>query len=238
MTKAAIPVLCIIVIFSVFGGLLIYMQTSPRFDIARIGIKGHFRLLPESIVEYLDIQPHTNIFRIRLDTIRDQLNAMQWVKTANVYRNFPNKLSITITERTPFALIKLDELHLVDQDGVVLGSLASGSAIQLPIITGAFMQHIDLEGENPRLGQALHAIDELMHSSNPLFKDLRKIQIESPENVTFFSTDALPKIRMSLVNYEQHLQHFEKIYPDLHPEDLASIDLRFDKRIIVTPKNS
>ena len=238
MKKTVIPALCIVVIFSVFGGLLIYMQTSPRFDIVRIGIKGHSRLLPESIVEHLDLQPHTNIFRIRLDTVQHHLQSMQWVKTAKVYRNFPNKLSITITERTPFALLKLDELYLVDQDGIVLGSLASGSAIRLPIITGAFMQHIDLEGENPQLGQALHAIDDLMHSSNPLLRDLRKIQIECLENVTFFNNDSLPNIRMSLINYQQHLQQFEKIYPDLHPENLASIDLRFAKRIIVTPKNS
>jgi cell division protein FtsQ len=238
MVKTIIPVLCIAAILSVLGGLLLYMQTSPRFEVVRIGIRGHARLTPESIVEQLNIQSHTNIFQIQLDTIQQKLESMQWVKKAEVYRNFPNKLNINLSERTPFALIKLDELHLVDQDGVVLGALASGSAIRLPIITGAFVDHINLKGENPQLGQALHAIYELMHSPNPLLKNIRKIRIECLENATFLSNDSFPEVRVSLINYQQNLQHLEKVYSELKLENLASIDLRFDKRIIVTPNKS
>ena len=233
MIKTIVPVLCIAVILTVFGGLLFYMQTSPRFEISRIGIRGNSRLIPESIVAQLNIKPHTNIFQVQLDAIRQKLESMRWVKKAEVYRNFPNKLSIILTERIPFALVKLDELHLVDLDGVVLGSLASGSAIRLPIITGAFVENINLKGENPQLAQALHAIYELIHSPNPLLKNIRKIRIECLENATFFSNDSSLEVRVSLLHYRQSLQRLEKVYPGLQPENLASIDLRFDKRIIV-----
>jgi cell division protein FtsQ len=220
------------------GGILFYMQTSPRFEIARIGISGHSRLIPEEIVEYLNISPHSNIFQIQLDAIRKKLESMRWIKVAEVYRNFPNKLSIRLTERTPFALVKVDELYLVYNDGVVLGSLASGSAIRLPIITGAFVEHINLEKENPKLGQALYVIAELLHSPNPLLRNIRKIHIDCLENVMFFSDDSSPQVRISLINYQQHLQRLEKIAPELQLENLASVDLRFEKRIIVTPKKS
>ncbi len=236
--KTILPIICIVSILGIFGSLLLYMQTSPRFNIERIGIRGHSRLVPESIVKQLNIRPHTNIFRIQLDAIQQQLESLKWVKTAEVYRNFPNKLSINLTERTPFALVKLDELHLVDQDGVILGALASGSAIHLPIITGAFVTDINLEGENPKLDQALHAIDALMHSPVPLLKNIRKIHIQSLENTTFLSNERGPQVRVSLINYQQNLQHLKEIYTKLHPEELTSIDLRFDRRIIVTPNKS
>ncbi len=238
MKKIVISIVCIASIFTISGSLVIYMQTSPRFNVERIGIRGHSRLGPKSIVKQLNIQPHTNIFRVQLDTLQHQLESLKWVKTVKVYRNFPDKLSINLTERTPFALVKLDELHLVDRDGVILGSLASGSAIYLPIITGAFVADISREADNPNLSQALRAIDAIMHSSVPLLENIRKIHIQSLENTTFLSHNPGPKIRMSLTNYQRSLLRLEKIYPELPLENLAAVDLRFDKRIIVIPNKS
>lgn len=236
--KTLVPIVCVSVLFVIFGGVLFYMQTSSMFEIEALGIRGHSRLTPRSIVEHLDIPPHTNIFQVNLDDLQQQLESMIWIKSAEIYRNFPNKLSIHLTERKPFALVKLDELHLIDQEGIILGSLASGSAIRLPIITGSFVEQMRLDNENPQLQHAFYAIEELIRSSNPLFQHIRKIRIECLENVTLFSTNSSPEVRLSLVNYRQSLQQLERLYPDLQPETLTTIDLRFDKRVIVTPKNS
>ncbi len=214
------------------------MQTSTRFEIERIGVRGHSRLIPQSIVKQLQIQPHTNIFQIQLDTVHQQVESLQWVKKAQVYRNFPNKLSITLTERTPFALVKLDELCLVDLDGVILGVPSSASEITLPIISGMFVDDLKLKGENPRFGQALHAIQDLMHSSVPLFKNIRTIHIQSLENTRFQGNSPGPDVWVSLANYQKNLQHLQKIYPELPVDTLASIDLRFERRIIVNLNKS
>lgn len=232
--KTVIPAVSVAAIFLISACLLVYMRTSPRFEITHIGIRGNSRLTPEAIVTHLNIQPQTNIFQIQLDEIQQRLESLQWVKTAHVYRNFPNKISVDLTERRPFVLVKFDQLHIVDKEGVVLGALASGSAITLPIITGKLVEQIDLEGENPTLQQALQAIHELMNSSPPVFQQIRKIHIQSLDNASFMSHDpALPDIRISLVEYHQNVQRLQQIYPTLSLENLASIDLRFERRIIV-----
>lgn len=232
--KTVIPAVSVVAIFLVSACLLVYMRTSSRFEITHIGIRGNSKLTPEAIVEHLNIQPQTNIFQIRLGEIQQRLESLQWVKTANVYRNFPNKISVELTERIPFALVKLDQLHIVDKEGIVLGALASGSAITLPIITGNVVEQIDIEGENPTLRQALQAIHDLMNTSPPVFQDIRKIQIHSLENATIISHDPdLPEIRISLVEYNQNVQRLQQIYPTLSLENLAYLDLRFERRIIV-----
>ncbi|MBD3309416.1 FtsQ-type POTRA domain-containing protein [candidate division KSB3 bacterium] len=236
MVKKILPGLGIIALLVVSGGLLFYMQSSPRFEIARVGIRGHSHLTPEMIVNRLNLQPHTNIFQVRLDLLEKQLEALTWIKRAQVYRNFPNKLSIAITERTPFALVKLDELHLVDREGVVLGALTSGDALHLPILTGSLVEQIAMDRTNPQLGEALHEIAALLNSSTPWLTNIRKIEIECLENVTFFPHDQSPEIRMSLRNYQDNLPRLEQIASDLPEENIASIDLRFDRRIVVTPK--
>jgi len=237
MTKTLVPIICISVLLLFCGGVIFYMHASPRFEIVNLGVRGHSRLTPEIIAERLDIQPHTNIFQIRLDDIQRKLEEMTWVKEARVFRNFPQKLSIQLTERVPFALVKLGELYLVDRDAVVLGALASGSEIRLPIITGSFVQDVTQDGENLRLQYALHALEALMGSSYPFSRPVRKIQIESLENVTLVHDGDFPEIRLSLQDYTYSFKRLEKIYPDLEPEKLAVIDLRFDKRVILRPKN-
>ena len=237
--KTVVPIISVVVIFLISAGLLVYMKTSPRFEITRVGVRGNSRLVPESIVEYLSIPPHTNIFQIRPREIQQQLEKLPWVKTAKVFRNFPDKISIVLTERTPFALLKLDKLHLVDKEGVVLEAFASGNTITLPIITGTFVEHIDVDEENPKLRQALHAIHEVMNTSLPLFENVRKIRIQSLENATFISTDpSYPEIRLSLADYSQNVQRLQQLYPTLNLENLAYIDLRFDRRIIVPANKS
>ncbi len=231
-------VLTVMVIGLLSGSLIVYMRTSPRFEITRIGVRGTSRLTPESIVEHLAIQPHTNIFQVQLADVEQQLEALQWIKEAQVFRNFPDKLSINLTERTPCALIKLEQLHLVDREGVLLGALASGSAITLPIITGDFVSSIDRNGDNLALQQALEAIIAFSQSALPLFQDIRKIRVQSLANATFFSHDSLPEVRVPLVDYTQKLRDLSQLYPSLEIEQLAYIDLRFDRRIIVKPNKS
>jgi len=235
--KTLIPVAGVAGIVAALVLLLIYMQNSAAFEVTHVGIRGNVQLNPENIVQHLNIPPHTNIFQIQLDEIQKRLETLQWVKTATVFRNVPNKLRIDIIEREPFALVKLDQLHIIDKDGVVLGALASGSAITLPIITGKIVESMNIDGENPQLRQALHAIERLMRASPPVVKDVRKILIHSLENATIISYDpTYPEVRVSLqddVSSAKNIERFQQMFPMLQVENAAYIDLRFDKRIIV-----
>jgi cell division septal protein FtsQ len=240
-----VPVAGLLVILVAVASLLIYIQNAPAFEITHIGIRGNVQLSPKWIVEHLSIQPHTNIFQIQLDEIQERLETLQWIKKATVFRSIPNKLRIDIVEREPFALVKLDKLHIIDNDGVVLGALASGSAITLPIITGRFIETtIGTEDEKLRLQEALHAIGRLVQASPPILKDVRKIVIQGVENATFLSYDPeYPEIRLSLCNEADTLERFRRMSQRLEAENLtyagmAYIDLRFDKRVIVSPNKS
>jgi hypothetical protein len=123
----------------------------------------------------------------------------------------------------------------------VLGALASGSAITLPIITGTVLESMRVKGENPQLRPAFQAIDRLVHVSPPVLKDVRKIVIHSLENATVTSYDSMyPEVRVSLLDDApaQNIERFQRMFPQLELEKLAYVDLRFDRRIIVMPNKS
>lgn len=236
MKRAWIPAVGVVAAILMLGGVVWFMQTSPRFEIAKIGVRGQARLTPKAIVKHLNLPAHTNIFRVNLEDVERQLETLSWIQHAEVYRHFPNKLSIVVKEREPFALVKFDELYLIDQEGVILGSLASGSAIHLPIITGAFVTKATGQSRDPELRRAFRMIREVMR--HPLLRQARKIHIECMENVSFFMADASPEIRLSLKNAQESLPRLEKMYHGLTLDAVAAIDLRFDRRIIVTQQKS
>jgi cell division septal protein FtsQ len=238
-----VPVAGLLVLLAAVAGIVIYMHHAPAFEVTHIGIRGTVQLDPNDLAEHLNIQPHTNIFQIQLDEIQERLETLQWIKMVKVYRNVPNKLRIDVIEREPFALVKLDQLHIIDNEGVVLGALASGSAITLPIITGEFIETaVEAGGENSQLYQALHAIDGLMQASPPVLKDVRKILLHSLDNATFISYDpTYPDVRLSLLDQVDNVQRFYRTSHMLQSEKLtyaniASVDLRFVERAIVTRK--
>jgi cell division protein FtsQ len=67
---------------------------------------------------------------------RDALIELPWVADATVTKRFPDRLSISITERAAFAIWQDgDGLHLVDREGKVLGDYDGRPGI-LPLVVG------------------------------------------------------------------------------------------------------
>jgi cell division protein FtsQ len=239
--RTLLPLVGLIVLGAAFAALAVYIRHSPAFSITHVAVRGTAQLNPEDLVESLNIQPHTNIFQIQLDEIQARLESLPWVRTATVFRTIPNKLRIDITERQPFALVKLDHLYIIDREGVILGALASGSAITLPIITGENLAPMRVDGQNAELRPLFLAVERLLRASPPVVKDVRRIVIHSLDNVVVSSYDpAYPEIRVSLRDDAASLDNiarFQQIFPTLEIDRAAYVDLRFDRRIIVMPQN-
>jgi len=76
-----------------------------------------------------------------LPAMRERLIALPWVRDANVYRRWPDRLEVRIIERKPAALWQHQgRLRLVDAEGVVLPVADLAEFAQLPLLVGANAQ--------------------------------------------------------------------------------------------------
>ena len=67
--------------------------------------------------------------------MRDRINKLPWVKSARVERHFPNKISLTLVERTPMARWQTNRtLKLIDIHGDVIPRVDLARFSNLPII--------------------------------------------------------------------------------------------------------
>ena len=96
---------------------------------------GRFRLRSERDIELAGEAPNSagpvrekmrevlgrNIFLVSMDERKRELEKIPWVESATVMRLWPNRLRITVKERTPVAFVAIGErIGLIDAQGVVM----------------------------------------------------------------------------------------------------------------------
>jgi len=80
---------------------------------------------------------HPNVLTLHTETMRDAIAALPAVAGADVHVVLPDRLVITVTERSPvFALIEPDGAYLVDAEGAVLDTAdpSAAAVLGLPVI--------------------------------------------------------------------------------------------------------
>ncbi len=77
-----------------------------------------------------------SLFRVDLTEEQRRVDSIPWVESATVARVFPNRLQVTIVERTPVAYAEVNgRIELVDQNGVFLQMLRK-APLDFPVLYG------------------------------------------------------------------------------------------------------
>lgn len=227
-----------------FGAMLLVRDSvmhDPRFFIqsaSSIEIQGNVHLTRDELINIFGEDVERNIFYVSLAQRREQLQALPWVEHATVMRLLPNRLRVSIVERTPVAFVRQgSQIGLVDASGVLLDMPTHGDAhYSFPVVTGIvasdpvstraarmkifgqFTSDLDSSGEH--ISQKLSEVD----LSNP--EDVKAVIPDNGKDVLvhFGDTDFLNRYR----KFEEHLQEWRTQYPNL-----ASVDMRYERQVVL-----
>src|SRR5258707_678114 len=109
------------------------VESSDNIEIS--GVQNASRA---QVMEIAGADIGRNIFFVPLDERKRQLEEIPWVESATVMRLLPNRLAITVQERSPVAFVQLgSKISLIDANGVVMGLPANKQAkYSFPVIRG------------------------------------------------------------------------------------------------------
>ena len=113
---------------------------SAGLSINEVMVSGHRYTTDGDVYAALGLEHAGSLLRFDVKAARQRIEALPWVRTADVARILPDKLTIRIEERRPTAIWEHDDrIMLVDQAGRVLANLAGGRspALSLTRIAGA-----------------------------------------------------------------------------------------------------
>ena len=113
------------------------LMLSSGLTLDKIIITGRRNTQHADITMALGASPGDPLFDVIPRPARERIEALGWVRSATVRRQFPDTVLVNIVERRPFALWQRDgRVSLIDREGQVISSNDLSGFGRLPVIVG------------------------------------------------------------------------------------------------------
>ncbi len=107
------------------------------FGVDHINVAGARRTSEAEVRKVLGVEKGELVFAIDLDAARARVESLGWVRQASVTRLLPNRISVVITERTPYAVWQSNQsFSIVNAAGARIEPTDTVSYAGLPLIVG------------------------------------------------------------------------------------------------------
>jgi cell division protein FtsQ len=205
----------------------------------RIVVRGNGRLTDAQVMAMLNGLRGESLMWTDLEAWRARLLASPWIRDAALRRSLPSTVEITVTERTPIGIARIDgELYLVDESGVLIDEYGPHFAeFDLPIVDG--LPAADAAGavtDEARAALAAQVI-AAVKAKPQLANRLSQVDVSDAHNARVILTGDGARIQLGEDRFLTRLQSYLDLAPTLRERvaEIDSVDLRFDDRIYVRP---
>jgi cell division protein FtsQ len=227
-------------LFAVARSFLLHDERFVIPSSSSIEFQGNAHVTRAQLLSVFGEDVERNIFTVSLAQRRAELERLPWVAHATVMRLLPNRMRVSIVERTPVAFVRQgNHIGLVDANGVLLDMpveakpdgqysfpVVTGISADDPLSTRAARMKIyerfttELDGSGEKISQGLSEVD----LSNP--EDVKaSIPDKSSEVLVHFGdADFLDRYK----RFEEHLPEWRTVYPKL-----SSVDMRYERQVVL-----
>jgi cell division protein FtsQ len=175
---------CLALILAALG--VSKLVVSPLFGLSAVRVRGTTVLSEDEVLAASGVRVGEPYLSVDPAAIRRRLEAMPWVGHADVRREYPSSLRITVVERTPVAsIIAARRYLLVAADGVVLKA-ATAKPPGVPFVADVPVPAgIDPGARLPADGPLSNAIDALGGLRPELARLVVAVQARSVDDLRF-----------------------------------------------------
>jgi len=209
---------------------------SSRFSVASVDVSGLARLGRDEILATAGIEPGMNLFSVDPRAVVTRLEALPFVRHAQVVRSFPNRVAIVVDERRPFTVVNAGRLHWIDDEGVDLGVESRAVPLPMPVLSG--LEPEDLAGEGRALSEraalGIALVRGLVRAQSSLLGHISEIDLSRPEGPVLYTVDGV-EVRLGREEWEARLGRLQGVLAQLGAsgERPTAIDLRFRDQVVL-----
>ena len=95
------------VLLVIFGSIFVYR--SDLFHVNNVQINGVSHLTSQEITESAAVPADSTLLRLDAAGIKQRLEDNAWVQSATIHRSLPDTIVIDVTERTPGAVVRIND---------------------------------------------------------------------------------------------------------------------------------
>ena len=220
-----------------------YLLHDERFVIpssSSIEFDGNARVTRAQLLGIFGGDVERNIFTVSLEQRRAELERLPWVAHATVMRLLPNRMRVSIVERTPVAFVRQGgHIGLVDANGVLLDmpvDAKTGEHYSFPVVTG-ILANDPQSTRAARMKIFERFTSELDGSGEKISEELSEVDLSNPEDVQALIPDHSTEILVHFGEdgfldryrrFKEHLAEWRTLYPKL-----SSVDMRYERQVVL-----
>lgn len=228
--------------YGIYRGSLVAAHAHV-LQIDRIVVHGNNRLSRGEVLAVLSGLHGESLVWTNLDLWRNRLLASPWVLDAALRRSLPSTVEVTVRERQPASLARLNgELYLVDERGVLIDQYGPPYAdLDLPIVDGlaAAPGEDGLMTDEARAELAARVIASLT-AKPEIARRLSQVDVSDLHNARVIMNGDPAVIQLGEDQFLQRVQSYLDLASALRERvpDIDYVDVRFDDRMYVRPASA
>lgn len=213
-----------------------YATTSERFAIDHVEFSGMTRVASDDVERLLNDLEGQNILLAPLDSYESRLETHPRIARVVMQRVLPNRVSCTVDEREPVALVFADRFLEVDGSGMVMEEDEFTPLLDLPVVTGVAKDAVPpgKRSEDAGLQRALEVLRLSRNLGRGFAEEISEIRI-SATGVTIRCLREDRVLVLGDSDYESRLKKYVLLKDAIADGNGAAtmIDLRFDDQLVL-----
>ena len=155
------------------------------FDITEIEITGTNKVTEKEVLKRSGLRKNESTIFFREKEIEEEIKKCPWISEVTIKRHIPHKVTIHITEATPYWLVVGEdgEVLYMSVTGEILGKANFEYGLDFPLLVGNGISNSDL------LGKALEIRRLAMDSDLLNLKEISEIHLDTVYGISVFTTD-------------------------------------------------
>ncbi len=210
------------------------------FSLQKIRFTGNSIVSKTELRNIMNNMESTSLFNLDLVELSKKIDQHPYIAATRISRRYPHQLIVEVIERNPIALVNIDPLVLLDQDGIVLPLVAQTYEFQIPTLSGfnpdPGLYPIGQPVLSVKMKETVNVLVEVYKHIDTLYDEISEITLNQDDEYTFIltnnptvinlgDTDIIEKIYV-LMAFNHAIRGIKAL------TDYANLDLRYAKQII------
>jgi len=224
-------VLCLVPIGWAAYSAVVFLTTDARFEVQKLSVSGLKRVEENQVLAKAGFEVGTNVFRVKLDEVRERVEELPWVRYAVVERVLPDKIIIKVVEREPIGLGRINgEVFQFDADAKILDP-DPVTAASFPILDGLRMK--DHKGNVQKVEMYRKVLEDVGQTA------LSEVHINDSQEVTVVSASDPVNVNLGAVDFRSRWIKYLQLKPQIQQQypQAVRVDLRFRNQVVIGLKD-
>ncbi len=214
-----------------------WLTRSPLFSVRSIDMNPCANVTQEEVWTIVRGGGKGNIWTVPAREVSRKLASHPWIRSVSVRKAFPDRLVVRIEEHRPVAMVNLDALWYVNDEGKLFKRLTAYDPKNLAIVTG--FSAGDLRGRDAvTIRNFRKALDLLrLAEAGPLRKNLSEVHFDAQDGYTLVTRDTGLQFKVGGLDFQKAIRRVEEALPRVSSLGHAPgiVDLKTEGRIFVRP---